>query len=208
MKQLVIFDLDGTLADSFPWFLRVVNTVARRHRFRSIRPEEVEMLRGKNTRQILDFLEVARWKLPFIARDVRRMKSQALAEIALFDGVEVMLAELDAKGIVIALVSSDSEANARRALGGSARFVAHFACGASLFGKAAKFRKVLRRAGIPAGRTVAIGDEVRDGEAARIAGIAFGAVSWGYASIDALRCLNPDFVFVEMAEIPLKLGRR
>src|SRR4051794_39211474 len=94
MKRLAIFDLDGTLMDSFPWFLRVVNTVARRHRFRPIQSDDIEMLRGKETRQILELLEVAWWKLPFIARDMRRMKSQAMAEIPLFDGVDDMLAEL------------------------------------------------------------------------------------------------------------------
>ncbi len=30
---LVIFDLDGTLADSFPWFLRNVNSIAERFSF-------------------------------------------------------------------------------------------------------------------------------------------------------------------------------
>jgi phosphoglycolate phosphatase len=141
MKQLAIFDLDGTLADSFPWFLRVVNTVAQRHGFRPILHDEIQMLRGKGTREILDLLDVPAWKLPFIARDMRRMKSQAMSEIALFDGVDAMLAELDAKGVAIALVSSDSEANVRRALGDSARFVAHFACGASLFGKGGQVRQ-------------------------------------------------------------------
>jgi phosphoglycolate phosphatase len=164
MKRLAIFDLDGTLADSFPWFVRMVNTVAQRHGFRPIRADDIEMLRGKDTRQILDLLEVARWKLPLIARDMRRMKSRAMADIVLFDGVEAMLDALVAKDITIALVSSDSETNARRALGGSTRFVSHFACGASLFGKAAKFGKVLRRVGIPAELAIAIGDEVRDGE--------------------------------------------
>ena len=206
MNRLAIFDLDGTLADSFPWFLRVVNMVAQKHGFRTLHPDDIETLRGKDTRQILDFLEVARWKLPFIARDMRRMKARA-ADIALFDGVDAMLAALAAKGIAMALVSSDSEANVRRTLGGSARFISHFACGASLFGKAAKFGQVLRRAGIPAELAVAIGDEVRDGEAARKAGVRFGAVSWGYASIAALQRLSPDFVFSEMAEIPVKLGQ-
>ena len=56
-----------------------------------------------------------------------------------------------------------------------------------MFGKAAKFRKVLKRTGIAADDAIAIGDEVRDGEAAAQAGIDFGAVSWGYASPEALQ---------------------
>jgi phosphoglycolate phosphatase len=207
MKRLGIFDLDGTLLDSFPWFVRVVNGVAQRHGFRSVDADEIEMLRGRDSRQILDFLGVPKWKLPLIGHDIRRMKSEAMADIALFDGVDAMLDALCADGMVLAVVSSDSEANARAALGDCTRHVAYFECGASLFGKAAKYTKILNRAGIPADQTVAIGDEVRDGEAARKSGIAFGAVSWGFASMDALQKLDPEFVFARIDEIPLKLSR-
>jgi phosphoglycolate phosphatase len=34
--KLVVFDFDGTLADSGPWFMRVLNQVAERHRFRKV----------------------------------------------------------------------------------------------------------------------------------------------------------------------------
>ena len=46
---------------------------------------------------------------------------------------------------------------------------------------------MLKRTGIAARDAISIGDEVRDGEAARQAGIDFGAVSWGYGSMKALR---------------------
>jgi hypothetical protein len=47
--KLAIFDFDGTLSDSFPWFLRVVNSIADKHRFRRIEADDVEMLRGKSS---------------------------------------------------------------------------------------------------------------------------------------------------------------
>ena len=105
-----------------------------------------------------------------------------------------------------AVVSSDSEDNVRRALGANARSISHFACGASMFGKAKKFRQVVRRAGVAAHQVIAIGDEVRDAEAARAAGVAFGAVSWGYATVDALRQTQPALIFARMAEIAERLG--
>ena len=104
-----------------------------------------------------------------------------MGDIALFPGVEAMLRELRDGGVRLALVTSDSEANARRQLGqANAALFSDFACGASLFGKAAKFRRVLKRARVDPGAAIAIGDEVRDIEAARAAGIACAAVTWGY----------------------------
>jgi phosphoglycolate phosphatase len=203
--RLAIFDLDGTLADSFPWFLGVVNSVADKHRFRRIQANEIESLRGKGAREIISHLQVPMWRMPLIARDMRRMKSAGLDEIKLFAGVEDMLTRVAGRGVVCAMVSSDSEDNVRRSLGPAARSISHFACGASLFGKAKKFAKVMRRAGIVPHQTIAIGDEVRDAEAARKAGIAFGAVSWGYATAEALQQTRPALTFARMEEIAEKL---
>ncbi|WP_027575343.1 HAD-IA family hydrolase [Bradyrhizobium sp. WSM1743] len=199
--SLAIFDLDGTLADSFPWFLRTINDVADRFNFRRVAIEEIEELRRASSREILARLEVPLWKLPAIARHARRLKAEAAAEISLFAGVEAMLRTVAENGVQLALVTSDSEANAREKLGEAAALFAHFDCSASLFGKAAKFRRVIRRAGVEPSKVISIGDEVRDIEAARAVGIACGAVCWGYAAPAALRALGPDHVFERMDEI-------
>jgi len=198
---LAIFDLDGTLADSFPWFLRHVNDVADRFGFRRIAEHEIEPLRRLSSREILKRLDVPRWKLPLIARHMRRLKAAHVGDIALFSGVEAMLRALHDGGVCLALVSSDNEANARAQLGASAGSFTLFECGASIFGKAAKFRRVLRRAGVSPSQAIAIGDEVRDIEAARTTGIACAAVTWGYAAPEALHALAPDLVFERVEEI-------
>jgi phosphoglycolate phosphatase len=204
--RLVIFDMDGTLADSFPWIVRVVNDVADKYRFRRVTPEDVEKLRGYDARRILDALEVPSWKLPLIARHMRALKAQHMQDIPLFPGVARVLSALVEHGIALGIVSSDSEANVRRALGDeNAHLVGYFACGASLFGKAAKFKTVLRRSGVRASEALAIGDEIRDAEAARHAGIAFGAVTWGYASVEALQVCSPAETFATMEDIAAKL---
>jgi len=205
--SLAIFDLDGTLADSFPWFLRTINDIADHFGFRRVRDEDVEGLRHASTREILSRLEVPLWKLPAIARHARRLKAEAAAEISLFTGVEAMLRTLAEHGVQLALVTSDSEANAREKLGEAAALFSHFDCSASLFGKPTKFRRVVRRAGVEPAKVIAIGDEVRDIEAARAVGIACGAVCWGYAAPAALRAREPDYVFERMDEIADALHR-
>jgi phosphoglycolate phosphatase len=197
--KLIIFDLDGTLSDSFPWFLSVISAVADKHGLARI--DDVEAMRGKTTREIIKALNVPRWRIPWIARDTRKLKSQSLDKIALFPGVPELLSALVQGGLILAVVTSDSEDNARRALGPCAAFIGHFACGASLFGKARKFRQVMRAAGVSAKATLAIGDEVRDAEAAKVAGIDFAGVSWGYATVDVLTKTEPVTIFASMSEM-------
>jgi phosphoglycolate phosphatase len=203
---LVILDLDGTLADSLPWFRRHVNDVADRFGFRRVAEEDIANLRRAGPREILERLRVPRWKVPLIARHMRRLKAAHLGEIPLFPGAGAMLQALKQGGLNLALVSSDTQDNARAQLGAAnTRLFSDFACRASLFGKAAKFRGVVKRAGVPPGRAIAIGDEVRDIEAARAAGIACGAVTWGYAAPETLRALHPDLLFERMEDIARRL---
>jgi phosphoglycolate phosphatase len=200
--RLIIFDVDGTLADSFPWFAHVINDVADRFGFRPVAPDELETLRGCDAVTILRRLGVANWKLPMIARHMRALKAQHLHEIRLFPGVDRLLHELAQRDVVLAVVSSDAESNVRRTLGPvNASRIAFYACGASLFGKRVKFAAILKRSRILAGEAIAIGDELRDAEAARAAGIPFGAVSWGYGTVDSLRSAGPEHIFPNVEDI-------
>jgi phosphoglycolate phosphatase len=204
--RLVIFDFDGTLADTFPWFTRVLNTVADRYSFKRIQAHETEHLRGLSAREIIQHLDVPTWKLPLIARHMRALAAQDLQSIRLFDGVEDMLQSLSEAGLHVAVVSSNSEENVRHVLGPKfASRVTYYACGASMFGKPAKFRRVQKRSGIPPSEAICIGDEIRDHEAARAAGLAFGAVSWGYNDADALRQLKPEAFFERPDQIATML---
>jgi phosphoglycolate phosphatase len=206
--SLAIFDLDGTLIDSFPWFLRVVNDVAKEFDFKQVGENDIATLRGASARDILKRLELPLWKVPRIASHMRRMKREHLSELPLFGGVPEMLQSLRDEGIRIALVSSDSEANARLQLGDTAACFSDFACGASLFGKASKFKRMVRRAGIEASKAIAIGDEMRDLDAASAAGIDFGGVAWGYADPEALRARHPQAWFDTVADISRLLTGR
>jgi phosphoglycolate phosphatase len=204
--RLAIFDFDGTLADSFSWFSRVVNDVADRYRFKRIEPHEFELLRTLDARALMRRQGVAPWKIPFIANHVRRRKSKELDQTRLFDGVDDMLGRLSKAGAVLALVSSNSEWNIRAILGADiAQRFRYYECGASLFGKAARFSKVLRRSATAASEAICIGDEIRDLEAARCQSIAFGAVTWGYTAPDALIAQSPDLVFQSVGEIADRL---
>jgi phosphoglycolate phosphatase len=205
--RLAIFDLDGTLADAFPWFVGALDRASERFGFRRPDAAEREALRHCGSREILRRLQVPLWKVPAIARHMRSEKAAAGAEITLFPGAGPMLRRLSEGGITLAMVSSDSEANVRATLGAAnAALVGHYACEASLFGKAAHLRSVLRLSGIPAREAIYIGDELRDAEAARRVGMAFGAVAWGFAAPDALRAERPEAMFHEPAEIALLLA--
>ncbi|PKP93114.1 MAG: HAD family hydrolase [Alphaproteobacteria bacterium HGW-Alphaproteobacteria-16] len=200
--RLVIFDFDGTLSDSGTWFLSVMDHLSDRYGFRRVALDEVETFRKMSSRDVISRLAIPRWKLFFIARYVRRLFGRNTDAVHLFDGVPEMLERIEASGVKLALISSNSEANARAVLGPeiAARF-SWWACGASLFGKAPKFRQVLKASGIPPANILSLGDETRDIDAARAVGVRAGAVLWGYAEPEAFAHLNPDVAFDSPAAV-------
>jgi len=79
---------------------------------------------------------VPRWKLPLIARHMRKLAAEHRDEISLFAGVDRMLQGLAERGIRLAVVSSNSKANVSRTLGPQKPgLISDFACGACNWGK-------------------------------------------------------------------------
>jgi phosphoglycolate phosphatase len=199
--RLAIFDFDGTLADSFPFFMMAQRTLAARHGFAPVELADVDALRRSSVSDILKQSGLPLWKLPRVASDYRAMMRDADG-ICLFDGVEAMLAELDARGVVLGLLTSNARDNVEKILG--LRSIARFAevdCGMSILGKRPRIRAMLRRANTEPADAIYIGDQDSDGEAARAAGVAFGAVAWGYGAMEALRRSGPRHEFARMEDI-------
>ena len=199
MPRLILFDFDGTLADTFAWFRAQLPDLIARHRLSAAALADLEALRGAHGREVMRRLGVRWWQMPSIASDLRARMARDVAGIRLFPGVGEALENLAVRGVMLAVVSSNAEANVRAVLGERAGLIGAFACGVSVFGKARRFREVMRRCGATAAETLAIGDELRDLDAARAVGIRFGAVAWGYTSAEAFTG-KADLVFQSAQE--------
>jgi phosphoglycolate phosphatase len=193
--SLAIFDFDGTLADSFPWFIASLDQTTDHFGLKRVNPEEIEALRDHSSRDVLKYLQVPMLKLPAISMYMRNLFAEGMHDIPLFPGASDMLFALHQAGVKIALVSSNGESNIRHVLGDAAGIVDHYACGSSLFGKAQKFASVLRALHQSPAKSIAIGDEIRDIDAARQAGLSAGVMTFGYNSRKALESRGPDFLF-------------
>jgi phosphoglycolate phosphatase len=204
--RLIIFDFDGTLADSFGWAAGLVNQFADQYGFRRIEPNERESLRVLDAKTLIQHLGVPAWKIPIMAAHVRKLMGQQIDQIPLFAGISEQLHCLAAGGITLAVVSSNAEQNIRRVLGpDNSALIAYFECGAGIFGKAPKLKTVLRKSGIAAAQAILVGDEIRDQHAAQQVQMAFGAVAWGYTNYAALLARGPELAFESVTELGEKL---
>jgi phosphoglycolate phosphatase len=142
------------------------------------------------------------WKLPFVVKSFTSLMRQNAASISLFEDVDGLLLHLANKGVTLAIVSSNSYENVSQILGpANTKLISQLECGMSMFGKPARIQKVLKKTGVPCREVIYIGDQVADLEAARKEKVDFGAVSWGYETIESLRKHFPEEEFDTVSAI-------
>lgn len=198
--DLAIFDFDGTLADTVGWFGEAVNVAAQHFNFRSLTKAEFDDTRRESGDRLLERLQIKPEQLPTLARFVQELAISKSSGFSLFPGISEMLNALHAAGVKIAVVSSNAEATVRTVIEDHAH-IDFYECDVGFFDKKTRYERVIELARTSASRTIAIGDEGRDIDAARSAGLTVGAVSWGFATEDYLACLKPDFLFDTVAAI-------
>ncbi len=205
--KLAIFDFDGTLGDTLGWFLDVSDALAAKFGFKPIDRSNMDSLRHMSARELMKLQKVSPLKLPAIAKHVQKLMTLDAHKIEMFPGAADMLRSLHAGGVRLVIVSSNSEENIRLVLGPElCALVTQFNCGASVFGKAGKFKKVLKTQGVKPADVISIGDELRDIDAAREVGLSTGAVCWGYTAPEALIAQKPDHMFHAMDDIVAQIG--
>lgn len=192
----IIFDFDGTLADTLGMVIDIINSVADKLGFAKISPHDLPILRTLTTRELLKKFSIPLWKVPFIDRKVKKIFRERLDAVTVFEGIPSILSDLKQRGMRLGIVTSNEKSSVQAVL---RRYqisdVLDFILSSrSIFGKGRVLKKVLRDQRLDKSRVLYVGDEIRDIEAAREAGIKVGAVSWGYNTREALMSRNPDFL--------------
>lgn len=185
--KVLVFDLDGTLADSFPIFASALNAAAPKFSYKPLGAQDLTALRSLSAREFLRALKLPIWKAPFLGRFVKRHLTEEAANVKLFPDTESVLRTLHDEGLTLVLLSSNTEANARTVLGETlSSRILHFHCDVGIFGKKREMRRLLKKRRWQAKDVLVIGDEIRDAEAARAVQADFCAVGWGYTHAAAL----------------------
>lgn len=202
----LIFDFDGTLANSFDETLRVANALAPEFGYRPAAPEEVEMLRGASYRSVASRLGVAWHKIPLIATRIRKELAAKVSEMDTFEGLPAVLSELHSRGVSLGILTSNDVRNVERFLAAHELTMFDFVTSSSsVWGKERRLKALLRKRGLVAQEVAYVGDEVRDIEATKPLGIRMVAVAWGYTAKAYLAQHQPDFVVdkpTDLLEIP------
>lgn len=206
--KLLIFDFDGTIADTLDAGVTILNKLAVEFGFRPLHPKDLERVRDMRTRQLMKFLGIPTRKMSRIARRGSEELYACIHSIQPLPGMPEALRELQTLGFALGIITSNTEVNVQIFLRGHGLDLFDFVrCSSKLLGKARMIRSVIRRQHVRAADILFVGDETRDIEAAKKAGIRIAAVTWGYNSRRSLEAMKPDFVFESPKELVAMLAQ-
>jgi len=208
MKQLVIFDWDGTLMDSTGRIVECLCLAADDAGLPTLAPEHARSIIG------LGLPEAIRTLYPGIGSDDAEQMRQHYARhfIAaeavpsrLFPGVQELLDELTDSGVIMAVATGNSRKGLERVWHGSdlGRYFAASRCADESRSKPhpAMVNELLMELGKAPQQALMVGDTSFDLEMARNAGVDSVAVTWGAHPRDLLAQYSPRMVLDDIRGI-------
>lgn len=202
MIQHILFDFDGTIADSRELAMRVINEIAVSNKINTITEEEFRELIKIPLTERFKKLKVPMYKIPkFAIEAVSRMKGR-INEVNLIDGIEELVHTLKKNNYKISILSSNSKENIIGFLKVNNLNIFDFVYSEkNLFGKDKSIKKFLKSNNLKNDEILYIGDEMRDIDSCKKIGVKIIAVTWGYDSFDLLSKGLPEFIVHNPCEV-------
>lgn len=195
----IIFDFDGTLADTMPVIIEIAEGILQRE----ISSEDIARYRNMTAKQVLKEARVPMYKVPRLLVKGRPLLMKRMNEVELFNGLDTVIKDLADSGHELFVVSSNSAGIINNFLNNFKlkKYFSSIYGNVGIFSKAQALKKVMKREGFSTDDAIYIGDEVRDIEAAKKVGMPIISVTWGYNGKKILASYKPDYLADKPADI-------
>ena len=190
--RAVFLDVDGVLLDSLPQHLRFCADMAREYGLQDLEIPTIEdfkrmVSRGVIVSPMLHFFLAVGFPPPLAKRGVEDYEREFMQRCrpVPFPGIQDMLKRLSDAGLALGLVTSNTRANVEPALSDAMRYfdprcLFYFDRYPEARDKAWCLAEGTRTLRLAPARSIYVGDQPGDADAARAAGLQFLGVSYGW----------------------------
>jgi len=193
-KTTILFDFDGTLAETMMLIHNVFNRLSGTYGYRHLPEEEIDAVRHLTIHEFIEHVGISLWKVPIVAIHARRLMHQGIHEIHPPAGLADVLIQIHNSGRYhMDILTSNRSQNVHKFLGQhNIDWFDEVHSTRSILSKKRRVKKYIREKGIDPQTLYYVGDTSVDVESARLAGAKSVAVSWGLNTAQALARTNPD----------------
>jgi phosphoglycolate phosphatase len=200
--RTLVFDFDGTIADTLGESRRIFNQIAPDYGIRQIEEGEMAHLRHLSLKQLLDHLDIPKRRVPaIISRGTGLMRGN-ITRLQMITGMTEVIIELRKHVHSFGILTSNATANVDLFLRthGLREQFDFISSTSKLTGKAKHLKAIRKTFSLRPEELLYIGDEIRDIKASQKAGIPVAAVTWGFNSRESLAAEGPEYLFEQPAD--------
>jgi phosphoglycolate phosphatase len=190
----IVFDFDGTIADTIDFALTIYNRIAPEYGCKPIPAEDRSELIAQHWNEAFEKYGITQVKLLLLMHRVQKEMGKQLADLSPVEGMNASLQAVKDCGLKLGILTSNSVSNVRGFLEnkGLSHLFDFVYSGKNLFGKDKVMNRLFKQEGLSKEAVIYVGDEKRDIEACKKVGIPIIAVTWGISDSKTLENLQPD----------------
>jgi phosphoglycolate phosphatase len=201
--KVIIFDFDGTIADSYQAVVSITNGLSAEFGYKPLDEETLQLLKNLSSKDIVKLSEISFFKLPFLVKRIQTEMGKQIENLEPILGMSEVLQELKKQNYILGIITSNAKENAIAFL--EKQNLIHLFdfiySRTSLFGKHRVINKAIKRYKFSKKEVIYVGDETRDIRSAKKSNIGIIAVTWGFHSDKILSEFHPDFIAEKPSEI-------
>ncbi len=202
--MVILFDFDGTIADSLTVYLAFYNQYLTKRGQETISKES---FRSLGVLTLAKRHHIPKWQLFWMVLIGRQYAARHIHEVHPFPDIREQLEKLSKKH-TLGIVTSNSKRNVVSFLqkNNMTPYFSFVESKISYFGKAQKLSQVIKKYNIKIEECVYVGDETRDMVAAKKVGIGAICVLWGFENDELLFKCQPDITITKVTYLSQKLS--
>ncbi len=201
MIKMVVFDFDGTLADTEQWTLEIYNKLAKKYGYQQFTIYELEELKKLPFNKIISMMGVPYTKIFPLLKEGQADLKKHINDVNAFDNdLKNILCDIKHSVETVGIISSNTKKNIRKFCRDK-HLSFDFIISSPLFTKEVKIHRVIKKNKIQPQELLYVGDEIRDIEAAKKAQVKMAAAKWGYNAPQMLAEAEPDYLIDDIRDV-------
>lgn len=203
MIKSVIFDFDGTLADSSFAISKLNNYFIDKYKINSTGSMDLKRISTLPLKQRFKEMGIPFYRLPLMSLEALKIYSSFIDEIKIIEGIPDILKKLAGLGMDMNILSSNSIRNIRQVLqkNNLNHYFSAIYSASKVLKKDKTIIKLLKKKNLSKDSVVYVGDQLEDINSCKRIKVKVIAVSWGYDPADLLMQGEPDYLCREPADL-------
>ena len=194
MIKHIIFDFDGTIADSGEIGLQILNELLDKYNLKKVSREEMVKINNFPIKDRFKLLNIPFYRFPQIIMTTLIRYKELISSLKSFEGITELLQALKKEGYTLSIISSNSVENIEFLLNKyNLKVFDNVISEKNIFGKSKSIKAYLKKYDLKNEEIIYIGDELRDIQACKKVAVKVIAVTWGFDSMELLKKSKPDY---------------